>query len=164
MNFIGKLAYRNITRNSKRTVINVLSSMIALSVIIFFEGFMTGMFDLMRKNAVETTIGDLQIHPAEYRDDSSLYLNIKDSNKISTSLDKEKFYTSEHFLSGALLAANNDSSGVFITGLNPEDEKKVTLLHKNVFKGKWLSELGKNEVVIGKDLAEKSFKSQSVIK
>ena len=155
MRFIGKLAYRNITRNAKRTAINVISSMIALSIIIFFEGFISGMFDLMRKNAVETTISDLQIHPAKYRDESSLYLNIKNSSKVADSLRQNNINSSERFLSGALLASDNDSSGVFVTGLDPANEKSVTLLHKNVFKGKWLDELGKNEVVIGKDLAEK---------
>ena len=82
MRFLAKLSFKNITRNHRRTLINVISSMIALSIIIFFEGFMSGMFDLMRKNAVETAISDVVIHPNKYRDDASLYLNIKDSDKM----------------------------------------------------------------------------------
>ena len=78
MGFITKLSFKNITRNHRRTLINVVSSMMALSIIIFFEGFIGGMFDLMKKNAVETAISDVIIHPNQYRDKSSLYLNIKD--------------------------------------------------------------------------------------
>ena len=155
MGFITKLSFKNITRNHRRTLINVVSSMIALSIIIFFEGFMGGMFDLMKKNAVETAISDVIIHPNQYRDKSSLYLNIKDTNSIIEALDQKNIHSSPRLQGGALLAADNDSSGIFITGINTVLESKVTLLHKNVFKGKWLSELGKNEVVIGKDLAEK---------
>ena len=76
--------------------------MIALSIIIFFEGFMSGMFDLMRKNAVETAISDVVIHPNKYRDDASLYLNIKDSNKIYEALKAQGINSSPRLEGGAL--------------------------------------------------------------
>ncbi len=155
MRFITKLSFKNITRNYRRTLINVISSMIALSIIIFFEGFMSGMFDLMRKNAVETAISDVVIHPNKYRDDASLYLNIKNSKQIYEALQEKGINSSPRLEGGALLATDNDSSGVVIAGLDPEKENKVTLLHKNIYKGQWLSSLGKNEVVIGKDVAKK---------
>ena len=37
MRFLAKLSFKNITRNHRRTLINVISSMIALSIIIFLK-------------------------------------------------------------------------------------------------------------------------------
>lgn len=67
-----KLAWRNIWRNRKRTLITVSSVFFALFLAILMRGLQLGTYDSMVKNSVEYYSGYVQIHANGYQDDQIL--------------------------------------------------------------------------------------------
>ena len=54
MRTIIKLAWRNVWRNKRRTLITVASIMFALFFAIIMRGFQIGSYDKMKENAIES--------------------------------------------------------------------------------------------------------------
>ena len=72
MKSILKLAWRNVWRNKRRTLITVASIMFALFFAIIMRGFQTGSYSKMKENAIESYSGYLQIHKKGYWDDKKI--------------------------------------------------------------------------------------------
>jgi hypothetical protein len=71
MNYI-KLAWRNIWRNKKRTLITAGSIFFALILSILMIGLQKGVFDNMVKVSVEEFYGYIQVHHEGYVEDKTL--------------------------------------------------------------------------------------------
>ena len=76
------LAWRNIWRNKKRTLITAGSVFFALTLSIFMVGMQQGSYDSMIKTSVEDFYGYIQIHQKGYTEDRTLINSFENNGLV----------------------------------------------------------------------------------
>lgn len=152
-----KMAVRNLWRNKRRTFITMGAMSFALFIMIFYTGFLDGYLAEFEHNAISLNLAKIQIHHPEYRDDTSIYNTIENTDAIVNALETSGYRVTPRYISYGLAAAGDESAGVIIRGVDPVREPRVTDLSKYLAKGRWLTgqdfKAGRNGVVIGRKLA-----------
>lgn len=150
-----KMAWRNLWRNPRRTLITVFSMAFGLTMMIVSYSLMEGMFDQMVRYATVLGSGHIQVHHPEYREDRSLYDTIGDPGSILESIDRTGVgNASPRSFATALISSGPQSAGGMLWGIDPANEVNVTEMHRHLEHGTFLSPLGTGEVVIGRNLAK----------
>ncbi|MCP4604800.1 MAG: ABC transporter permease [Proteobacteria bacterium] len=148
-----KLAWRNVWRNRRRSIVTIAAMSLALLVMILYSGLVKGYLEAMERNILDLEIGDIQIFADDYRENPSVYTRIGNPQDMLDELDGLGFKSSARLLTSGLAAAGDSSAGVALRGVNPERDAEVSLVHKQVMNGKWLSRSAPNGVVLGRRLA-----------
>lgn len=125
----------------------------ACMIMVLYGALVEGMIKGSERNAVILNVADIQIHAQGYRDDPDIYNGIADTERLLKNIRSEEFYASARQFGFGLLAAENNSSGVQLRGLDLVHEPQVTELHKHVLSGLWLDKSEPYGVVVGKKLA-----------
>lgn len=156
-----KMAWRNIQRNLRRTLITLSAITFGLSAMIVFFGFADGFHGQWVENTVKAYTGHIQIYRTGYRDDPQLNRSIEDVSRVTRELKADpavNTFTSRVEVQGLVSTAEN-SYGVLIRGIDPEEEIKITAIKDRIIKGRYLegSEEGNptSPVLIGYRLAER---------
>ncbi len=149
------LAWKNIWRNKKRSIIILTATAIGLAAGLFSVGIMTGMYDSMVDSAINRELGNLQIHSKAYQNDKLFSQSIPFSGnvleKISGFTDISSFST--HSIIEGMASSATAAFGINIIGIIPGQEREVTAISKSLVEGSYLDK--KNSIVIGQKLAEK---------
>ncbi len=151
-----KLAWRNIWRNKRRSLIVLISVVVGLTAIVLTDGLSNGMMRQMLFNQINLDISHIQIHKKGFNSNKIIKNYIPDYERVDSLLNKNPevlSYSKRVFATGILSSANN-SSGVIIYGINPPEEAKVSIIKSSIVEGKYLG-TGKREIIISKKLAEK---------
>ena len=90
MNTILKIAWRNIWRNKRRTLITVASIMFALFFAIIMRGFQKGSYAKMKENAIESYSGYLQIQKTGYWEDKNINNSLAIDGDIVKALEEDE--------------------------------------------------------------------------
>jgi ABC-type lipoprotein release transport system permease subunit len=82
---------------------------------------------------------------------------IPDANKIGKvlSANREVKAISERFLADGMIASARSTRGIRINGVNIEQEQNITPLSKHIVDGEWLSEEGRNPILVSSKIAER---------
>jgi ABC-type lipoprotein release transport system permease subunit len=149
------LAWRNVLRNRRRSVITAASVAIGVAAMTFLWGFIDGMNRQMVENSTRFFAGDVQIHLKGYHDDPSLDLAIAEAAPALRSVrDHPEVAAASVRLEGRALASRGDKSrGVLIAGVAPREESQVTVLFDAVVDGQPLAASAPG-VLVGEKLAE----------
>ena len=150
-----KLAWRNIWRNKKRSLITISAIFIAVFLCIILRALQLGMYDNMINNVVGSYSGYIQIHSKGFWDeqivDNSFSLNEDFLNEIE-SIDGVS-NTLQRIQSGSLASLSDLSKFVFVTGIEPSKESSLTNWEKRLIDGQLLT--GKSKSLnIGKGVAK----------
>ena len=84
-----KLAWRNIFRNKRRTLIAATAIGIGLAALIFIDAFMIGMKENMIRTATASFLGEAQIHRQGFRDEQEISLTIQALDEVTANLAEE---------------------------------------------------------------------------
>ncbi len=154
MKTLIKIAWRNIWRNKRRTLITVASIMFALFFAIIMRGFGKGSYAKMKQNAIEAYSGYLQIQKKGFWDDK----NINNSFTIDPEL-LSQFETRSgvknlipRLESFSLASSGEATKGAVIMGIDPERENKMSGIANYLSKGDYLGESDR-AVLLAQDLA-----------
>jgi len=147
------LALKNILRSRFRTWVTILAMAFAGAIMIFYASLLEGWMQAMETNAVSMEMGEVQLHVPGYRDDPELYDVILDPGAALARAESAGFAGSARLLGSGLAAAQENSTGVAIRGIEPEAEARVVRLHRHVKAGSWLVPGERNGVVLGQQLA-----------
>ena len=151
-----KLAWRNIWRNKRRSLVVLGSVIVGIIAVLFMNGFMNGMLYQMLSNQISTNVSHIQIHKKGFNDNKVIQSFLPDAEKVEEELKTNpqvKAYSRRVITFGLISSATN-SSGVYINGIDPGKEKQVSIIYKQIKEGKYFTG-GKREIVIGAKLAEK---------
>ena len=151
-----KLAWRNIRRNKRRSLVVLGSVIVGIIAVLFMNGFMNGMLYQMLSNQISTNVSHIQIHKKGFNDNKVIQSFLPDAEKVEEELKTNpqvKAYSRRVITFGLISSATN-SSGVYINGIDPGKEKQVSIIYKQIKEGKYFTG-GKREIVIGAKLAEK---------
>lgn len=152
-----KLAWRNLWRNKLRTSIMLGAMVFGLMGVVAMMGFMNGLVDSMIKNAISWKTSHLQIQQKSYLVNPELKDVIPDAEKISKVLasNREVKAISERFLADGMIASARSTRGIRINGVNIDQEQNITPLSKHIVDGEWLSEEGRNPILVSSKIAER---------
>lgn len=152
-----KLAFRNISRNKRRSWITILSVGVGLGALIFLWGFGDGTNYQMRENVIRLSTGHIQIHAKGFEKSltSELLLPDKDALLAQLQARSEIVAQTERVRFEALIGTSEHSRGVLLIGMDPVKEPTVTHLEKFITRGSYLMPQDPRSVLIGDRLAEK---------
>ncbi len=148
-----KMAWRNIWRSRRRTLVTVAAMTLALWVMILYSGLLEGYFVGMERNILNLELGDVQVFAEDFRDDPSLYTRIENPEPVLARVEALGFRAAARLLGGGLAAAGESSAGVSFRGVTTVEDADVSDIHKHVAAGRWLAEERPKGVVIGRRLA-----------
>ena len=158
MIFYLRLAWRNIWRHKRRTIIIVLAMSLTLALMIFYDGLMNGFTDAIYGNAVKVLGGNVQVHAQGYRAEAS-------SNPLFPLTDPEAVVNAaitnpltlaatQRITTGGLVTSREGAFSVGITGVEPEKELKVNIIGQSVKQGRNRASQDLDNILIGKGLAD----------
>jgi ABC-type lipoprotein release transport system permease subunit len=123
-----QLAWRNLWRNRKRTLITAASVFFAVFFALLMRSFQLGAYDRMFKNIIESYTGYLQVQNTMYFDDPVLDNSFKvDSTQFERiKADPNVSGIVPRLESFALAAVGSRTQGVMVMGVDPEGEDRVS--------------------------------------
>jgi putative ABC transport system permease protein len=151
-----KIAWRNIWRNKRRSLIVLSSVIVGVIAAILVDGLSNGMLKQMLFNQINSSVSHIQIHKKGFYDNKTVQNYIPDYQKAVNAVKNNpsvKYY-SERVITFGLLSSASNSSGVYINGVNPAQEQNITDINRSIVEGSYLKGEGR-DIVIGKSLAEK---------
>ena len=150
------LAWRNVWRNKKRSLIIISAIAVGLCCGLFASAAMYGMWDSMINTTIDRDLGHFQIHSKSYEDEKLVTDTIPDFQNVISAIKKYKYVTgvSSRIIIEGMASSASTSNGVRILGIDPDSEKNVTSINKHIVKGSYFGENWKNQIVIGKKLAD----------
>jgi ABC-type lipoprotein release transport system permease subunit len=150
---VFKMAWRNVWRNKRRTLVTVAAMSLALFVMILYSGLIQGYLIGLERNILDLEMGDVQIFADGYRDDPSIYNRIEDHEELLAKLDDAGSPSSARLVAAGLAAAGDQSAGVVMRGVDVERDARVSHVNRHVSDGEWLDPGDASGVVVGKMLA-----------
>ena len=151
-----KLAWRNIWRNKRRTLITAASIMFAVFFASFMQSIQIGAWNHILGNVVNFYYGFAQIHQNGYQDDQSIekaFVAKKELQQLSKEVPEIKSVVPR--IESFALASNEAATlGVLVVGVVPGLENQLTNLKERLIEGSYF-QANEAAVLIGEGVAEK---------
>ena len=156
MSIENKMAWRNIWRNPRRTVLTVCAITFATVLLVFMLSFQFGSYETMINTSVKISTGHLQVQAEKYHEKKSIRFVISDPQAIAEIVDHIPEVAAYSFRAQAfsLISSKDRTYGVMVTGIEPQKEASVSRIKKLVHKGNFLSADDVNQALLGKLLAK----------
>jgi putative ABC transport system permease protein len=146
-----KMAWRNIWRNPRRTLLTMLAIAFACVLLVFMLSFQFGSYDTMIDSSVKISTGHLQIQARGYRKEHAIRKVIPDPQPILRILDRtpgiRAFTTRANAF--AMASSARRTYGVMVVGIQPGNEARVSTLPKIITKGTYLATKPDNQGFYG---------------
>lgn len=154
MNFIVKLAWRNIWRNRRRTVLTILAVAFASFLSLLQRGLATGTWEINVRNTVEMFAGYLQVQREGYQDNPSLSKSLAYPATLRSILLQTEGISgfAPRIQADGLVSFRDRSSGVLMLGLDPDAEQQVSRFHRRIIDGRHIAPNAMDEIVVGATL------------
>ena len=153
-----KLAWRNIWRQRRRTIIIVLAMGLSLAFMMFYDGLLDGFNQAIAGNAVRVLGGNIQVHAEGYREkvDSNPLLPLTDDSAIvqAALAQPDVIAATRRIQTGGLVSNHEGAFSLSIIGVEPEVEAPVSLIAEHVVDGRYLEAADEDSILIGKGLAD----------
>ena len=151
-----RLAWRNLWRNHRRTIIMLGAIGVGVWAMIFMTALTRGMVDQMITDSIGVLPGHVQMHHPDYKDDPSI------ANRISISdadlKDKFDDVGFEAWASRvrvpAVITSERESRGVTLLGVDPAVEREISFFDYEEVEGRFLNDATDKGIVIGAELAD----------
>ena len=156
MKLLFKLAWRNIWRNKRRSILTLSAIAFATLIAVAMRGVQLGTYAVNIKYSVNLFSGFLQIQKEGYQKNPSLNKNFKITPELKTLLERnENILGFAPRIGGSGLISHRDKSqGAFIVGVEPSEEKKTTKFFERVKQGRFFEKSDGLEIVVGQTLLE----------
>ena len=153
-----RLAWRNIWRHSRRTIIIVAAMGLSLGLMMMYDGLIEGFNEAIYGNAIRVLGGNIQVHAAGYREnvESNPLLPIPNDTAAVEVVRAHPNVTSatRRIQTGGLASNREGAFPVSIIGIEPEAEAAVSLIAENTTAGRFLRSEDGDQIVIGRGLAD----------
>ncbi len=155
MTFI-KIAWRNIIRSKKRSLITISAVGFGLGALIFIWSFVEGSHFQMIDNYTSLLTGHVQVHASGFHKRQKLETNINDYPKLLNDLRQmpEVISAAPRIRAVGLISSAESSAGAAIYGVSVRDELTVGKLNERIKPGRFPEPGNNKEIVIGKTIAE----------
>ncbi|MBX9781747.1 MAG: ABC transporter permease [Chitinophagaceae bacterium] len=151
------MAWRNIWRNKMRSIVIMLSIAIGLFAGIAVLALYKGMMKSRIRTTIDAEAGHIQVHDVNFKKDYEPKFTIVNGERVLNDIRKLPGVktAAPRSVTKGMLATTTGSAGVQINGIIPEQEYEASQLKQKIIEGKVFDSAKKNEVMIGKKLANK---------
>jgi ABC-type lipoprotein release transport system permease subunit len=153
-----RLAWRNLWRHSRRTLIVAVAMALGLGLMMLYDGLIGGFDQAIYGNAIKVLGGNIQIHAEGYRTElgeNPLLPLPDDQAAVQAALSQPLVQSaSRRINTGGMVTSAEGAFGVNIIGIEPEKEVEVNLAAKHVIVGRYLNPDDEDVIFIGKGLAD----------
>ena len=149
------LAWRNIWRNKRRTLISMSSVLFAVMLAITFYSMEKGAYDRMIESMVTYSTGYLQVQDVLFEEEPSMDNAMLFDESVKSVLDdlshQIELYV-PRIQNFALVATDVQTRGIMVLGIDPRKESRLNNLTDDVAEGDFLDP-GDDDIVIAQGLA-----------
>lgn len=155
--FTLRLAWRSLWRNSRRTLITMVSIAFGLAIAIFFIGMAEGMYGQMIDQIVRMQAGHITLEQPEYAEAPSVDLWTPISAEAEREIRgwPEVERTKRLVLAGGMAKSAGGGAPMSLMGVEPEAEQEASPVARNIVHGEYLVAGDKGLAVIGRDMAHR---------
>lgn len=156
MKQLSKLAWRNLWRNRRRTLITLASVFMAVILAIAIRSFQKGVYGNMISNAVSFSTGYIQVHTKGYWNDQTINNSFEAGRQVQQALNNTPGISLSvpRLESFALASSGQHTKGVEVMGIDPAKEQKMNGLGKKIVRGKYISNSDGQGILVGDGLAK----------
>ena len=153
MKTLIKIAWRNLWRNRRRTILTAASVVLAIVLALFMRSMQFGSYEQMIQAGVNQ-VGYLEIHSKGFWKDQSIEKAFFDNDKIKRTLKDTKGISLAlpELQTFSLASFKTQTKGVMVSGIDPKKENLQTKIASKIIKGNYLSNKSGN-ILIGDNLA-----------
>jgi ABC-type lipoprotein release transport system permease subunit len=151
-----KLAWRNVLRNKRRTLLAGLAVGIGLAALIFSDALMIGMGHNMIASATSSFLGEGQVHRRGFRATGDVHLWINGIDEVVAALENDSVVThfAERVVTAGMIASASNATAISLVGIDPAAEPDLSQVDEAIEAGEYLTGEGDREILIGSDLAD----------
>ncbi len=144
-----KIAWKNLWRNKRRTLITVSSVFFAVIISTVMSSMQEGSYTSMVDNWVKFYSGYMQIHQEDYWEDKTINNSFPETDSLINLVKQTEGVTqiAPRFVSFALASSEETTKGAMIMGIDPEEEDRITEVSKWITSGHYL-EPGDNGLLV----------------
>lgn len=152
------IAYRNLVRNGRRTMLTALAVALGLVVVFAMSSLIDGMIGTMLADGIRLRTGHLQIRNINYEEDKASILAkdlLRDGEAWATKIEAlpEVQSAAPVLWIGGLLSTSKESTGVQIVGIDTEDTFHNPI-REGIVAGEFLKNDDRGKILVGSLLAE----------
>jgi len=134
-----KMAWRNIWRNTRRTILTACAICFASVLLIFMLSLQFGSYATMINASVKIHTGHLQIQAAGYHEKKRMRMVVPEPEAVTSviaSIDAVDAWTvrADAF---SMVSSADRTDGALVLGIDPEKEARVSTLNKTIQKGRY---------------------------
>lgn len=153
-----RLAWRNVWRHRRRTLIIVFAMGLTLAMMMMYDGLVSGFNQAIYGNAIKVLGGNIQVHTQGYQAEAGQtpLLPLPDDGAVvqAALADSRVEAALRRINTGGLVTSPEGAFAVGITGIEPDKEASINLAAQNIIAGRFLLPEDKDLILIGKGLAE----------
>ncbi len=149
-----KLAWRNIWRNKRRTILTISAITFSIFLLSLMLSVQEGSYSAMLEHATKIWNGKLRIFKKGYFGRESLSKSFRLTESLKGKLNELPISWTERTDGFALVSYKDKTYGASITGIDPLTEIKTTDIYKKVVKGRFLKPDDRGVAIIGEKLAK----------
>lgn len=152
---IFALAWRNLWRAPRRTLLSLLSIVLVVAILVFMLSFQLSVYASMKQNTLRIFDGYAQIQPRGYSTDPALDRTvIQPETLVRQALAIDGISAASPRVNAfAILANGRRSYGGAVIGVDPQSERKVSSIAATIRNGRYLKALDTNSAILGDVLA-----------
>ncbi|RMG67076.1 MAG: ABC transporter permease [Calditrichaeota bacterium] len=146
-----RLAWRNLWRNKRRTLLTMAAISFATLLAIATRGVQLGTYQANIRHSLELFTGYLQIVRPGFQSNPSLYKSFTVDSGLVNLLASQPAVTgwTARLQSDGLVSSGEKSLGGILLGLDRAREKRVSTLFNRLDRGRWFSGNRSREAVLG---------------
>jgi putative ABC transport system permease protein len=157
MGKLVRMAWRNVWRNKRRTLIALVAITLGLVFLAFMDGSIAGFQQAIFGNAVRLQGGNVQVHAPGYREKAKRLplLPLVDADAVvqAARAQPQVVAASRRINTGGFVSSREATMPVMISGIEPELEAPVGLLAQNTARGRYLAAGDQDLILIGQAMA-----------
>lgn len=150
-----KIAWRNIWRNPRRTLLTLAAIAFGTLLLIFMLSWQFGSYATMINSAVGIHTVHLQVQHPAYKDKRTMYSVVDDPLPIAAELESMPAVAAYTFRANAfsLISSRQRTYGTMVIGIDPEGEAAVSTLESLIREGRYPEADDGNHALVGELLA-----------
>lgn len=153
-----KMAWRNMWRNWRRTVIALVAIVLGLILLLFMDGLIKGSDQAVFGNAVRLYGGNIQVHAPGFLAKANrlplLPLEHADAVVQAARAQPQVVSAAKRINTGGMVSSREGAFPVVITGIEPAVEAPRSIQAENIVQGRFLQAGDGDAIVIGQGLAD----------
>ena len=153
-----RMAWRNIWRHRRRTIIVLTALGVGLAFMIFYDGLLDGFDQAIYGNAIKVLGGNIRVHAPGYSESTSsdpLLPLANDQAVVQAAQSIPDVAAASRRINTGGLASNSEGAfAVSIIGIEPEAEASANLIAQHVTAGRYLTSGDQDSLLIGRGLAD----------